>query len=55
MLRRLCALIVLVGVFGATSLWAAQLNRPQVEYSADSVIQNEEGTIEQHVYVTPTK
>ena len=55
MSRRLCALIVLVGVFGATPLWAAQLNRPQVEYSADSVIQSEEGTIEQHVYVTPTK
>lgn len=55
MLRRLCALIVLAGVFGTTPLWAAQLSRPQVEYSADSVMQNEEGTIEQHVYVTPAK
>jgi hypothetical protein len=55
MLRRLCALIVLAGMFGTTSLWAAQLSRPQVEYSADSVMQTEEGTIEQHVYVTPTK
>ena len=55
MLRRLCALIVLAGVFGTTQLWAAQLSRPQVEYSADSTIQNEEGTIQQHVYVTPTK
>lgn len=55
MLRRLCTLIVLAIVFGAIPSWAAQLHRPQVEYSADSVIQNEEGTIEQHVYVTPTK
>ena len=55
MLRRLCALIVLAGVFGTTQLWAAQPSRPQVEYSADSVIQSEEGTIEQHIYVTPTK
>ena len=55
MSRRLCALLVLVGVFGTTPLWAAQLSRPQVEYSADSVMQNEEGTIEQHVYVTPGK
>ncbi|MEO6308708.1 MAG: hypothetical protein ABIO96_10040 [Nitrospiraceae bacterium] len=55
MLRRLCTLIVLAIVFGAIPGWAAQLNRPQVEYSADSVIQNEEGTIEQHINVTPTK
>lgn len=55
MSRRLCALIVLAGVSGTTALWAAQLSRPQVEYSADSVMQNEEGTIEQHVYVTPAK
>ena len=55
MLRRLCALIVLAGVFGTTQLLAAQLSRPQVEYSADSTIQNEEGTIQQHVYATPTK
>ena len=55
MSRRLCTLIVLAIVFGTTPLWAAQLSRPQVEYSADSVMQNEEGTIEQHVYVTPTK
>ena len=52
MLRRLCALIVLAGVFGTTRLWAAQLSRPQVEYSADSTIQNEEGTIQQHIYAT---
>jgi len=55
MSQRLCAVIVLAGVFVSAPLWAAQLSRPQVEYSADSVIQNEEGTIEQHVYVTPAK
>ena len=55
MSQRLCAVIVLAIVFGAIPGWAAQLSRPQVEYSADSTIQNEEGTIQQHVYVTPTK
>lgn len=55
MSQRWCAVIVLAIVFGAIPGWAAQLSRPQVEYSADSVIQNEEGTIEQHIYVTPTK
>jgi len=55
MLRRLFILMVLAIVFGPIQGWAAQLSRPQVEYSADSVMQNEEGTIEQHVYVTPTK
>jgi hypothetical protein len=42
-------------VLGTAPVWAAQLSRPQVEYSADSTIQNEEGTIQQHVYATPTK
>jgi hypothetical protein len=55
MSRHLSTLIVLAIVFGTAPLWASQLSRPQVEYSADSVMQNEEGTIEQHVYVTPTK
>lgn len=55
MLRRLCTLIVLAGLFGATPVWALQPSRPQVEYSADSTIQNEEGTIQQHIFVTPTK
>ncbi len=55
MSRQLCALIVLAGVLGTTPLWSAQPSRPQAEYSADSTIQNEEGTIQQHVYVTPTK
>lgn len=34
---------------------AAQFSRPQAEYSADSKMETEEGTIQQHVYVTPTK
>lgn len=55
MLRRLCTVIVLAGVFVSIPLWAAQPSRPQVEYSADETMQTEEGTIEQHVFVTPTK
>jgi hypothetical protein len=55
MLRRLCTVIALAGVFAPSLLLAAQLNRPQVEYSADETMQTEEGTIEQHVFVTPAK
>ena len=55
MSRRLSAVIVLVGLLVSMPLWAAPLSRPQVEYSADSVMQTEEGTIEQHIYATPTK
>jgi hypothetical protein len=46
------ALVNLLAWFPAD---AAQMSRPQAEYSADSTIQNEEGTIQQRVYVTPTK
>jgi len=55
MSRRLCTVIVLAIVFGAAPLWAGQLSRPQVEYSADSTMQTEDNTIEQHVFVTPAK
>jgi len=55
MSQRLFTLIVLAIVFGTTPVWAAQLSRPQVEYSADSVMQTEDNTIEQHVFVTPAK
>jgi len=55
MSQRLYTLIVLAIVFGTTPVWATQLSRPQVEYSADSVMQTEDNTIEQHVYVTPAK
>src|SRR5580765_4747786 len=50
MSRCLGTLIVLVSLFVTTPLWAAQLSRPQVEYSADSVMQTEDTTTEQHVY-----
>lgn len=55
MLQRLVLMIALTGLVGALPATAAQLSRPQVEYSADSVMQTEEGTIEQHIYATPTK
>lgn len=55
MSRRICTLIVLASVFGATPVWAGQLSRPQVEYSADAIMQTEDSTMEQHVYVTPAK
>ena len=55
MLQRLVLMIALTGLVGALPATAAQLTRPQVEYSADSVMQTEEGTIEQHIYATPTK
>jgi hypothetical protein len=55
MIRHLCALITLASVFSAIPAWAAQLSRPQAEYSADATIQNEEGTIQQRVYATPAK
>lgn len=55
MLRRLSILIGLVSALAVTPVLAAQPSRPQVEYSADSTIQNEEGTIQQRIYVTPTK
>lgn len=50
--------VVLIA-FATLSAWlpaeAAQMSRPQAEYSADATIQNEEGTIQQRVYATPTK
>ena len=52
---RLCTLIVLASVFSVVPAGAAQRSVPQVEYSADSVMQTEEGTVEQHVFYTPTK
>jgi hypothetical protein len=52
---RLRLLIVLALVFGTIPVWAAQFSRPNVEYSADAMIQNEEGTMQQKIFVTPTK
>ena len=47
--------VALVNLLAWLPAHAAQMSRPQAEYSADSTIQNEEGTIQQRVYVTPTK
>ena len=55
MSQQLRVLMALAVIFSATPLWAAQLSRPQVEYSADETMQTEEMTMEQHVFVTPTK
>ena len=56
MIRQLCAMSMLASVFLAVlPATAAQPVRPQVEYSADSTIQNEEGTIQQKIFATPTK
>ena len=55
MLQILVALVALAMLSAWVPAQAAPMNRPQAEYSADSTIQNEEGTIQQHVYVTPTK
>ncbi|HMU54913.1 MAG TPA: hypothetical protein PKA61_07895 [Nitrospira sp.] len=52
-------LIVVLIAFANLLVWpaagVAQLTRPQAEYSADSMIQNEEGTMKMRVYATPTK
>ena len=49
------ALIVFSSLFSYQPVSAAFMERPKVEYSADSTMQTEEGTIQQHVYATPTK
>lgn len=49
---------LVIALANLAALWpahAAPMGRPQAEYSADETIQNEEGTIQQRVYVTPTK
>ena len=51
----LVALVALATLSAWVPAQATPMNRPQAEYSADSTIQNEEGTIQQRVYVTPTK
>ena len=55
MSQRFCAGIILVIACISSPLWAAQMSRPQAEYSADESIQTEDGTMQQHVFVTPTK
>ncbi len=53
--QRLVLMIALTSVLSALPVGAAQLSRPQVEYSADATIQTDESTMQQRVYVTPTK
>ena len=55
MSRWILVIISIVSLLVAMPAGAGGPERPQAEYSADSTIQNEEGTIQQHVYVTPTK
>lgn len=45
----------IVSLLVAMTAGAGAPNRPQAEYSADATIQNEEGTMQQRVFVTPTK
>jgi hypothetical protein len=55
MSKRLCVMIVLAGLFNVSPAMAGPPARAQAEYSADATMQTEEGTIRQHVYVTPMK
>ena len=48
-------MIVLSCFVTAPPAEGTQMNRPQAEYSADATIQNEEGTMQQKIFVTPTK
>jgi len=51
-------LMVLFVLFTPLESWPAGAvppNHPQAEYSADATIQNEEGTMQQRVYVAPMK
>ena len=56
MARHLCTMSVLAIFFLCLHpATAAQLSRPQVEYSADSTVQTEDMTLEEKVYYTPAK
>ena len=51
-------LAVLIGLATFAACLPAQatpMNRPQAEYSADAIVENEEGTMKQKIFVTPTK
>lgn len=47
--------IVLLCLVTAPSAEATQMNRPQAEYSADAKVEDEQGTTQQKIFVTPTK
>lgn len=51
----LLALIGLAIFAASVSAHAAPMSRPQAEYSADATVENEEGTMKQKIFVTPTK
>jgi hypothetical protein len=51
----LVAVIGLVTFIASLSAQAAPINRPQAEYSAEAMVENEEGTMKQKIFVTPTK
>ena len=51
----LVALIGLTTFAAPLSAQTAPMNRPQAEYSADATVENEEGTMKQKIFVTPTK
>lgn len=55
MLHPMMVVMVLLCLAAVSPAQAIQMTRPQVEYSADSMMQTEEGTMQQHVYVTPTR
>ena len=55
MSQRIVMIIALTSLVGALPAGAAQRSVPQVEYSADSISQTEDITMQEHVYVTPTK
>jgi uncharacterized protein DUF4412 len=47
--------IALASLLGLLPAEAAQMSRPQVEYSADARVEDEQGTTQQKIFVTPTK
>ena len=55
MRQMLVALIGLATLTTSLPAHAAPMNRPQAEYSADATVENEEGTMKQKIFVTPTK
>lgn len=54
-MRHVAAILIALAGLLAWSPAQAQLSRPQVEYSADAVLEDEEGTVKQKIFVTPTK
>ncbi|GKS58722.1 hypothetical protein YTPLAS18_22490 [Nitrospira sp.] len=53
--RPILVVTVFLCLVAVSQAHAVQMQRPQAEYSADSTIQSEEGTIQQRIYATPTK